>query len=91
MNMPCAVVSEHRFAAYRSLRSMRELSGQLEDSLQQLVDARLLLLACLEPCMSPEAQQAANDSIALGVRLETLYLANERQIACIENLLRESP
>jgi hypothetical protein len=91
MNMPCTVVSEHRFAAYRSLRSMRELSEQLEDSLQKLVDARLLLLSSLEHCMSPEAHQAASDSISLGVRLETLYLANERQIACIENLLRESP
>jgi hypothetical protein len=70
---------------------MRELSAQLEDSLQQLVDAKLALLESFAHCMTPEIHEVVGASVALGVQLETLYLANEKQIACIENLLRESP
>jgi hypothetical protein len=70
---------------------MRELSGQLEDSLQQLVDAKLSLLESFDDRMTPEIHEVVGASIALGVQLETLYLSNEKQIAYIENILRESP
>jgi len=85
------IVSEDRFLLYKHLRSMRDVSAQLEDALQQLVDARYSLTESFMYCMTAEVQQVINESTALGVQLETLYLHNEKQIAYVENILHESP
>ena len=83
------VVSEDRFLLYKHLKSMREVSAQLEDALQQLVDARLVLMSAFEFCMTAEVMAVINESTALGVQLETLYLHNEKQIRYVEGLLHE--
>jgi hypothetical protein len=85
------VVSEDRFLLYKHLKSMREVSEQLEDALQQLVDARLSLLAAFEHCMTVEVQAVISESTQLGVQLETLYLHNEKQRCYVESILHESP
>ena len=87
----CTVISEDRFALYRHIRSMREVSEQLEDALQELADARYSLTQSFKFCMTPEVEAVIRESTALGVQLENLYLHNEKQIRYVENLLRESP
>jgi len=87
----CTVISEDRFALYRHLKSMREVSAQLEDALQKLVDARYSLMESFMYCMTAEVQQVINESTALGVQLETMYLQNEKQIAYVQSILHESP
>jgi hypothetical protein len=85
------IVSEDRFLLYKHLKSMRALSEQLEDSLQELVDARLSLMSAFQHCMNPEVQKVIDESNALGAKLEAMYLKNEQHIRYVEGLLHESP
>jgi len=85
------VISEDRFLMYKHLKSMREISAQLEDALQKLVDARYSLEQAFADAMTPEVQQVICESIGLGAQLEALYLANEDHISYVENILREWP
>lgn len=81
------VVSEDRFLLYKHLKSMREVSAQLEDALQQLVDARLSLMSAFEFCMNPEVQKVIDESNQLGVKLEAMYLNNANHIRYVQGLL----
>jgi hypothetical protein len=85
------VVSEDRFLLYKHLKSMREVSVQLEDALQELVDARYSLTESFRFCMTPQVELVIRESTALGVRLETLYLHNEKQIRYVHGLIHETP